>query len=352
MIHREFKWDNEAFLEARYGNKCFYGEHDDGGQSSAGLDGGGNEGGNGGWGSDVTGGFGGTLGSGGLSNPNFGMGPSNSEGSYGPAGNPDVGDGGAAAACEARGGVWDSSNGTCSVPNTPNPNPGSGGGGGGEEHGGEEEFENVADQNFAELLRRQWADYLERWGPVEEEMSDLLTDDDFGEDVVRRARQAGLAMDNAAQAERMMDRYGVDIQGRQAESLNRGYQRDRQALGVGLANKTRAGMVDLKDALQKDMIGIGHGIGASATAGLGQAAQMETNRAAAIAQMKQAQSFFNQSQALQQQQYQMQYQYAQKSQRSGIFGLIGTALGGVVGGMVGAPTIGATIGGGIGSMIG
>ena len=351
MIHREFRWDNDDFLEAKYGHRCFYGPGGNADGLGQGAADGGTEGSTGGGGMGMGGGPdsspGGSTSSSGTGNaPGEGLGADafgggGRPGSFGPAGNADVGDGGAAAACEARGGVWDSSNLTCSVPNEtpPNSNPGDGGG----EHHGEEEFENIADQNFAELLRRQWADYLERWGPVEEEMSDLLTDDDFGEDVVRRARQAGLAMDNKAQAERMMDRYGVDIQGRQAQSLNAGYQRDRQALGVGLANKTRAGMVDLKDALQKDMIGIGHGIGASATAGLGQAAQMETNRAAAIAQMKQAQSFFNQSQALQQQQYQMQYQYAQKQSRSGIFGLIGTGIAAAAGAGPFAPLIGGAV---------
>jgi len=340
MIHREFKWDNTEWLEAKYGHQCFYGP--DAGHSDGDLDGagGGTAGpstGGGGYGPDD-----------GHSDADLpGNTGGNTDGSHGPGGNPDgnVGDGGAAAACEARGGVWDSSSLTCSMPDNGEDKPPPNNGGGGDE-GGHEEPENEADKNFAELLRKQWEDYKKRWGPIEEEMNDLLTDDDFGEDVVRKARRAGLAMDNKAQAERQMDRYGVDIQGRQAESLNRGYQRDKKALGVGLANKTRAGMVDLKDALQKDMIGIGHGIGASATAGLGQAAQMETNRAAAIAQMKQAQSFFNQSQALQQQQYQMQYQYAQKSQKSGIFGLIGTAVGGMFG------PVGAMVGGGLGSLLG
>jgi hypothetical protein len=341
MIHREFRWDNDDFLEAKYGHRCFYGP--DAGHSDGDLDGagGGTAGpstGGGGYGPDD-----------GHSDADLpGNTGGNTDGSHGPEGNPDgdVGDGGAAAACEARGGTWDGSK--CSVPDDDDNNdpPPKDDGGGGHEGGGEEP-ENEADKNFAELLRKQWEDYKKRWGPVEEDMNALLTDDDFGEDVVRKARRAGLTMDNSSQAMRQMDRYGMEISGKQAQALGAGFQRDKKALGVGLANKTRAGMVDLKDALQKDMIGIGHGVGASATAGLGSAAQMETNRAAAIAQMKQQQHFFNQSQALQQQQYQMQYQYAQKSQRSGIFGLIGTAIGG---GMFGP--VGAMIGGGIGSMLG
>lgn len=40
MIRRSFDWDSDNFVIARIGHHCFYGEHDDGGQSSAGMDGG------------------------------------------------------------------------------------------------------------------------------------------------------------------------------------------------------------------------------------------------------------------------------------------------------------------------
>ena len=335
MVKLNNRWDNEDFLEAHYGNKCFYGEHDDGGQSSAGMDGGGSSDG-GGWGDgfgdpnvnegDHVGGQGpGTPGV----NDGGAVGGGYNTGGYGPGGNPDVGDG--------PDGVSGGGGG--------NDNDNDDDGGGGEEHHGEE-WENPSDEKYAALLREMWDDYKKRWGPVEEEMSDLLTDDDFGEDVVRKARNAGLAMDNMNTYNRMIDRYGADIKGKEAKSLAKSAEMDRLGMGVNLANKTRAGMVDLKDALQKDMVGIGHGVGASAVAGLGQATQMETSRNAAIAQMQQQQQFFNQSMALQQQQWATQYQYAQKQQRSGIFGLIGTAIGGAVGGPVGA-----MIGGAFGSLL-
>ncbi|MEK9770012.1 MAG: hypothetical protein VW683_13950 [Betaproteobacteria bacterium] len=336
MVKLNNRWDNEEFLEARYGNKCFMPGGMGGGPDSSGPDGG----------PDASGGGGG--GDGGpevesVDVESSGIGVENAPygnvgagvGGYGPEGNPNVGDG-------PRG-----------LENEPgynnNNNDNNTGGTGGGHTGGHEttEWENPSDEKYAALLREMWDDYKDRWGPVEEEMSDLLTDDDFGEDVVRKARQAGLAMDNQETYNRMIDRYGADIKGKEAKSLAKSAEMDRLGMGVNLANKTRAGMVDLKDALQKDMIGIGHGVGASAVAGLGQATQMETNRNAAIAQMQQQQQFFNQSMALQQQQWATQYQYAQKQQRSGIFGLIGTAVGGYFGGPVGA-----MVGGAIGSWIG
>jgi len=326
MMNREFRWDNDEYQIARAAGYCCmaYGDPDapdDGsndGSSGGDSNGAGDYGGKGEF--DGTGGYGPDTGT----NENGGR-------PYGPEGNPDAPDGPPSGYQPPEKKPDDSNN--------------NNDGGHGEGHG-EEEFENVADTKFAELLRRQWEDYKKRYGPIEEEMSDLLTDDDFGEDVVAKARAAGLAMDNASQAQRQMDRYGMDLSATEKQAISSDQQRDRQALGAGLANKTRAGMVDLKDALSKDMIGIGHGVGASATAGLGQAAQMETQRGAAIAQMKQQQNFFNQSQAMQQQQWQQQYQYAQKQQRSGIFGLIGTAVGSIWG------PAGAMIGGGLGSLLG
>jgi len=336
MINREFRWDNDEYQIARAAGHCCMpgygggvGGPDDGnaGETDGGKgnDGQGDKGNYGGGGMGTH--HGGTSpGIGGTGNH-----PGNNGLGYGPEGNPDAPDGPPSGYEPPEKKPDDSSNDDS---------------GGGEEHG-EEEFENVADTKLSELLRSQWEGYKKRWGPVEEEMSDLLQDDDFGEDVVSKARAAGLAMDNAAQAQRQMDRYGMDLSATEKQAISSDMQRDRHALGAGLANKTRAGMVDLKDALQKDFIGIGNGIGATAVAGLGQAAQMETQRGAAIAQMKQAQSFFDQSQAMQQQQWQQQYAYAQKQQRSGIFGLIGTAVGGFFGGPVGA-----MVGGGLGSLIG
>jgi hypothetical protein len=325
MMNREFRWDNDEYQIARAAGYCCmaYGDAnapDDGsndGSSGGDSNGAGDYGGQGE--------FDGTPGS----SPDTGTNENGGYGSYGPEGNPDVGDGPPSGYQPPEKKPDDSSNNDS---------------GHGEEHG--EEFENVADTKLSELLRSQWEGYKKRWGPVEEEMSDLLQDDDFGEDVVSKARAAGLAMDNAAQAQRQMDRYGMDLSATEKQAISSDMQRDRHALGAGLANKTRAGMVDLKDALQKDFIGIGNGIGATAVAGLGQAAQMETQRGAAIAQMKQQQSFFDQSQAMQQQQWQQQYAYAQKQQRSGIFGLIGTAIGSIWG------PAGAMIGGSLGSLIG
>lgn len=325
MMNREFRWDNDEYQIARAAGYCCmaYGDAnapDDGsndGSSGGDSNGAGDYGGQGE--------FDGTPGS----SPDTGTNENGGYGSYGPEGNPDVGDGPPSG---------------YQPPKKDDPDDSSDDSGHGEEHG--EEFENVADTKLSELLRSQWEGYKKRWGPVEEEMSDLLQDDDFGEDVVSKARAAGLAMDNAAQAQRQMDRYGMDLSATEKQAISSDMQRDRHALGAGLANKTRAGMVDLKDALQKDFIGIGNGIGATAVAGLGQAAQMETQRGAAIAQMKQQQSFFDQSQAMQQQQWQQQYAYAQKQQRSGIFGLIGTAIGSIWG------PAGAMIGGSLGSLIG
>lgn len=45
MIRRSFDWDSDNFVIARIGHHCFYGENDDGGQSSAGMDGGSQDGG-------------------------------------------------------------------------------------------------------------------------------------------------------------------------------------------------------------------------------------------------------------------------------------------------------------------
>lgn len=333
-MNREFRWENDEYQIARAAGHCCMPGYGGGAGGPDDGNAGETDGGKGNDGQGDKGNYGGSgMGTdhGGMSPGIGGTGnhPGNNGLGYGPEGNPDAPDGPPSG---------------YQPPEKDDPDDSSDDSGHGEEHG--EEFENEADTKFAELLRRQWSDYKERWGPVEEEMSDLLTDDDFGEDVVAKARAAGLAMDNAAQAQRQMDRYGMDLSATEKQAISSDQQRDRHALGAGLANKTRAGMVDLKDALSKDMIGIGHGVGASATAGLGQAAQMETQRGAAIAQMKQQQDFFNQSQAMQQQQWQQQYQYAQKQQRSGIFGLIGTAVGSIWG------PAGAMIGGGLGSLLG
>ena len=357
MIHREFRWDNTERFEAKYGHQCFYGP--DAGHSDADLGGGGSTGDG-----HPDHGMSGTVSSGsGATTEHGGFDPSHKSighlgGLLGMAPSPgtgmdkhDVGDGAAAAACEARGGTWDSSNMVCNMPDDSDDDDGGddGGGddGGGDDGGGGEEPENEADKKFAKLLRDQWADYKKRWLPVEKEMSKLLTSDDFGEDVVNKARRAGLAMDSTDQTMRQLDRYGVELGTRQRQALLGSATKNRYAQAVGAANKTRVGMVDLKDALQKDMIGIGHGVGASATAGLGAAAQMEIQRGAAIAGMKNQHAYMQASLGMQQQNYQNQFKYAQKSQNSGIFGLVGTAIGGYFGGPVGA-----MIGGGIGSMLG
>ncbi|MCP4848987.1 MAG: hypothetical protein GY899_13685, partial [Verrucomicrobiaceae bacterium] len=162
----------------------------------------------------------------------------------------DVGDGVEASRCEARGGVWDTNTNTCKMPgdgDDDDDDSGSGGGGGGDGDGDGEEPENEADTKFAKLLRQQWDDYKKRWLPVEKQMSKTLTDDNFGEDVVNKARQAGLAMDSADQTMRQLDRYGVELGTRQKQALMGSATKDRYAQAVGGANKTRAGMVDLKD---------------------------------------------------------------------------------------------------------
>ena len=330
---KSFKFDDEGLLEARYAHRCFaIGDGD--------------------WGDAVGGeGWDGSDFHGGGDNPDTPDTPDAPEDDARNDGNEDdVGDGIEASRCEAAGGVWDTNTNTCKMPDAPDDDddddddPGGGGGGGG---GDKKKPENEADIKFAKLLRQQWDDYKKRWLPVEKQMSKTLTDDNFGEDVVNKARQAGLAMDSADQTVRQLDRYGVELGTRQKQALMGSATKDRYAQAVGGANKTRAGMVDLKDALQKDMIGIGQGVGASATAGLGQSASMEISRAATISQMQNQHAYMQANLGMQNQMYQQQMKYAGKQQKSGLFGLIGTAVGGSLFGPVGA-----MIGGGLGSMIG
>ena len=349
MIHREFRWDNDEYHIARAAHKCCMPDYGGGGWGGDGAPGGADDGvGDRG----AYGGAGMGTSHGGTEAGFNGLGEFNGEPNSGLGGQgSDAGGEGMAAKrnCELKGGTWkgDLDSGYCDMSGAGSSSGSGSGSGSGSHEGGEEEPENEADIKFAKLLREQWKDYKDRWLPVEEEMSSLLTSDDFGEDVVNRARQAGLAMDSADQTARQLDRYGVELGTRQQQALMNSATQNRYAQAVGAANKTRVGMVDLKDALQKDMIGIGHGVGASATAGLGAAAQMEIQRGQAIAGMKNQHAYMQASLGMQQQLNQNQFKYAQKSQKSGIFGLIGTAVGGYFGGPVGA-----MIGGGIGSMIG
>ena len=48
MITRSFRWENENYALAKIAHQCFYGPHDGGGPSTAGMDGGNVDGGGGG----------------------------------------------------------------------------------------------------------------------------------------------------------------------------------------------------------------------------------------------------------------------------------------------------------------
>lgn len=324
-LHR---WDNEELLEARYGNKCFWGSGDGdhaGGSSSGGVGAGANDGGNVGGGSSGGGGWGD-----GFGDPNVnegdhvgGQGPGTpgtndggavgggyNIGGYGPGGNPDVGDG---------------YGGDSTPEKKPEEKP--------KEESGPETSEgeetSQADLDYAALIREQWEDYKERYGPLEEYFSDGLQDDNFGGDIVDKARQAALDMDNAEATYRHLDRYGIDLGGKEQEALAGSMQRSRIAQGQQNANTARQYNVDLQDALQKDFIGIGHGVSANATGQLGNVAAMDIQRQTAIAQMKNSQQFALYQQQLQSQAAAEQMKYANKASRGGFWGTV-FGLGGLV----------------------
>ncbi|MEK9747673.1 MAG: hypothetical protein VW443_05225 [Pseudomonadales bacterium] len=306
---RLHRWDNEEFLEARYGNKCF-------------------------WGSDVSGGLGGTAGSGGLGDPDFGgfdgrggdggppvesidVNPTDTTiddapygnvgagvGGYGPEGNPDVGDG--------PSGI------PSPPPSSPPPSPPPVQ----QPVTSEGEETSEADLDYAKLIREQWEDYKDRYGPLEEYFSDVLQDDDFGEDIVNKARRAALRMDNAEATYRHLDRYGIDLGTNEKQALAGSMQRARIAQGQQNANTARQFNVNLQDALQKDFIGIGHGVSANATGQLGNVASMDIQRQTAIAQMKNSQQFALYQQQLQSQAAAEQMKYANKASRGGFWGTV------------------------------
>ena len=302
---RLHRWDNEEFLEARYGNKLFYENQGRGGGPDSSPDAPG-------------GGMGeGAFSDGGPPVESIDVAPSTDTGTkegttagagvggYGPGGNPDVGDG---------------PDGLNPTPDkTPNDDP--------QEptppvvtSEGEETSE--ADLDYAGLIREQWEDYKDRYGPLEEYFSDVLQDDDFGDDIVDKARRAALDMDNAEATYRHLDRYGIDLGGREQQALAGSMQRSRIAQGQQNANTARQYNVNLQDALQKDFIGIGHGVSANATGQLGNVAAMDIQRQTAIAQMKNSQQFAIYQQQLQSQAAAEQMKYANKSSRGGFFGTV------------------------------
>ena len=186
----------------------------------------------------------------------------------------------------------------------------------------EGEETSAADLDYAALIREQWEDYKDRYGPLEEYFSDALQDDDFGDDIVNKARRAALEMDNAEATYRHLDRYGIDLGGREQEALAGSMQRSRIAQGQQNANTARQYNVNLQDALQKDFIGIGHGVSANATGQLGNVAAMDIQRQTAIAQMKNSQQFAIYQQQLQSQAAAEQMKYANKASRGGMWGTI------------------------------
>ena len=325
MIKTGFKWEDDEFLDSKYGHKCFYEDSGPPGGLSGDTGGGG--------GDDDKG----------LSIFGFEIGPSTTAG-------PEGGDGGGGEAyarraeCIAKGGKWVGSvyDGHCDMSGADDDADS----GGGEEGGGEEyHAPDPYDAKFAQLLRNQWKDYKETYFPEEDKLIDKLMSDSYGEKEAQKAKSVGMSSDNMGQALRDIERYGMQVSPHQMSLMHTQGQQARIGQGVQNANMTRQQMQDVRQGAMNQAVGIGHGVGGQGIGGMAQGAQMGIQRNAQMQQMGIQKQYMQQQLAMQHRMNVAQMNNANRSSRGAFGSMLGTVAGSFFG------PVGAAIGGAAGGYL-
>jgi len=340
MIKTGFKWDDDEFLDSKYGHKCFYGPGTDAdGLGHGAGDHEGREGpdyGGGATDSDDDAGF-----------SIFGFEVSSDVG--GPEG-PDEGGGGEGYAekrqCEIDGGKWIGTvdSGHCDMSGAGDDDDS----GGGEEGGGEEPHTpDPYDVKFAAILRDQWKNYKETYFPEEDKLIDKLMSDSYGEKEAQKAKRVGMSSDNMSQALRDIERYGMQVSPHQMALIHTQDQQARIGQGVQNANMTRQQMQDVRQGAMNQAVGIGHGVGGQGIGGMAQGAQMGIARNAQMQQMGIQKQYMQQQLAMQ---HRMNVAQMNNSRRASS-GAFGSMLGTVAGFALGGGPMGAAIGGAAGGYL-
>lgn len=338
MIKTGFKWEDDEFLDSKYGHKCFY---DTGAGSDADGLGDTGVGDSGGTGAGLDGGVSGADRDKGLSIFGYEI--------SGKTAGPEGGDGGggeayaAKAECIAKGGKWVGSvyDGHCDMSAADDDDSGGDGEGGGEESHEPDPY----DVKFAAILRDQWKNYKETYFPEEDKLIDKLMSDTYGEQEAQKAKRVGMSSDNMGQALRDIERYGMQVSPHQMALMHTQGQQARIGQGVQNANMTRQQMQDVRQGAMNQAVGIGHGVGGQGIGGMAQGAQMGIARNAQMQQMGIQKQYMQQQLALQHRMNVAQMNNANRASRGAFGSMLGTVAGSFFG------PVGAAIGGAAGGYL-
>ncbi len=148
----------------------------------------------------------------------------------------------------------------------------------------------VVNNEYAEITREMYDDYVSRYRPIEEQavaenLDGSLIDDRLDE--VRSNSNAAWAASRGATSRRLSD-YGVTLDADQAATRERLGRQDQSASRSSALNEARRREEDRQIQVGNSLMQHGRGVQQVATGAYGQAANLEQNRAAANVQAQNA----------------------------------------------------------------
>jgi hypothetical protein len=158
------------------------------------------------------------------------------------------------------------------------------------------------DQEFADMTRQQYLDYVGNYGQFEE---DLIGQAQNDTSIIDQAREdvAGAQQMASDIAQRNISRYGTALTPAQQQEMQRSLGRSNTLGGIQSISDARLAQRDANQTLLADLINIGQGVNRSSLQQMGSAAADATARKNAYTQAK----------------------AAQKAQTYGMIGMLGSA---------------------------